>query len=53
MICFALAFGCVTKNKDGKIIEAYFPNPILNPSDELLSALSQIVNYKEKNQVLI
>ena len=50
MTCFALAFGCVTKNKNGKIIEAYFPHPILHPSHELLGALSKIVDYEEKNQ---
>ncbi|STQ77357.1 2,3,4,5-tetrahydropyridine-2,6-dicarboxylate N-succinyltransferase [Grimontia hollisae] len=51
MASFALAFGTATKNKDGKIIEAFFPTPILNPSDALVSALSSVVSYSEGNQV--
>ncbi len=33
MSSFALAFGTATKNRDGKIIEAFFPDPILTPGD--------------------
>lgn len=51
MASFALAFGTATKNKDGKIIEAFFPTPVLNPSDALVSALSNVVGYSEGNQV--
>lgn len=51
MASFALAFGTATKNKDGKIIEAFFPTPVLNPSDALVSALSSVVGYSEGNQV--
>ncbi|WP_407331238.1 2,3,4,5-tetrahydropyridine-2,6-dicarboxylate N-succinyltransferase [Enterovibrio sp. 27052020O] len=49
MASFALALGTATKNKDGKIIEAFFPTPILNPSDALVSALAKIVSYTEGN----
>ncbi|MDD1795196.1 2,3,4,5-tetrahydropyridine-2,6-dicarboxylate N-succinyltransferase [Enterovibrio sp. ZSDZ42] len=49
MASFALALGTATKNKDGKIIESFFPTPILNPSDALVAALANIVSYKEGN----
>ncbi|KXF80997.1 2,3,4,5-tetrahydropyridine-2,6-dicarboxylate N-succinyltransferase [Enterovibrio coralii] len=51
MASFALAFGTATKNKDGKIIEAFFPTPVLNPTDSLVAALADIVSYKEGNDV--
>lgn len=49
---FALAFGTATKNKDGKIIEAYFPNPILNPEASLVEALSGAAGYQGGNEAL-
>ncbi|WP_434358860.1 2,3,4,5-tetrahydropyridine-2,6-dicarboxylate N-succinyltransferase [Parasalinivibrio latis] len=52
MSSFALAFGTATKNRDGKIIEAFFPDPILNPGDALVSALSEITGYQGGNQVI-
>ncbi|MDE1313617.1 2,3,4,5-tetrahydropyridine-2,6-dicarboxylate N-succinyltransferase [Vibrio aestuarianus] len=52
MAYFALAFGTATKNRDGKIIEAFFPAPVLNPSDEFVSALAQIAGYSEGNQAI-
>jgi 2,3,4,5-tetrahydropyridine-2-carboxylate N-succinyltransferase len=50
MANFSLAFGTATKNRDGKIIEAFFPSPILNPSDALVSALGQVSGYQGGNQ---
>ncbi|NGN99727.1 2,3,4,5-tetrahydropyridine-2,6-dicarboxylate N-succinyltransferase [Grimontia kaedaensis] len=50
MASFALAFGTATKNKDGKIIEAFFPTPVLNPSDSLVSALADVVGYQGGNE---
>ncbi|MEZ8143968.1 2,3,4,5-tetrahydropyridine-2,6-dicarboxylate N-succinyltransferase [Enterovibrio norvegicus FF-33] len=50
MASFALALGTATKNKDGKIIEAFFPTPTLNPSDSLIVALADVVKYEEGNQ---
>ncbi|MGF1867932.1 2,3,4,5-tetrahydropyridine-2,6-dicarboxylate N-succinyltransferase [Enterovibrio norvegicus] len=50
MASFALAFGTATKNKDGKIIEAFFPTPVLNPSESLVAALADIVSYQEGNE---
>ncbi len=52
MANFALGFGTATKNRDGKIIEAYFPAPILNPSDALVAAVAAITGYSEGNQAI-
>ncbi|SDG66340.1 2,3,4,5-tetrahydropyridine-2-carboxylate N-succinyltransferase [Vibrio xiamenensis] len=52
MAYFSLAFGSATKNRDGKIIEAFFPTPILNPSDELVKALAEVVDYQQGNQAI-
>lgn len=52
MANFALGFGTATKNRDGKIIEAFFPHPVLNPSDALVSALANISGYLQGNQTL-
>ncbi|BCE01628.1 2,3,4,5-tetrahydropyridine-2,6-dicarboxylate N-succinyltransferase [Marinicellulosiphila megalodicopiae] len=46
---YALALGTTTKNKDGKIIEAYFPAPLLNPSAELISKVSAVSGYTSGN----
>ncbi len=43
MASFSLALGTATKNRDGKIIEAFFPTPALNPSDELITAVAAVV----------
>lgn len=50
MASFSLAFGTATKNNSGKIIEAYFPNPVLAPSDELTQALASQVDYQGGNE---
>ncbi|PSW12581.1 2,3,4,5-tetrahydropyridine-2,6-dicarboxylate N-succinyltransferase [Photobacterium sanctipauli] len=52
MASFSLALGTATKNRDDKIIEAFFPTPILNPSAELVSAIAAVVDYKEGNQAI-
>ncbi|WPK52162.1 2,3,4,5-tetrahydropyridine-2,6-dicarboxylate N-succinyltransferase [Vibrio fluvialis] len=52
MANFALGFGTATKNRDGKIIEAFFPTPILNPSDQLVADLAAVAGYSEGNQAL-
>jgi len=52
MSTFALAFGTATKNREQKIIEAFFPNPLLAPSDDLVAVIGGIVGYKECNQVI-
>lgn len=50
MASFSIALGTATKNRDGKIIEAFFPTPALNPSEELVKAVAAVVSYKEGNQ---
>lgn len=52
MAYFSLALGSATKNRDGKIIEAFFPSPILNPSDSLVAALAPLSGYQGGNQAL-
>jgi 2,3,4,5-tetrahydropyridine-2-carboxylate N-succinyltransferase len=52
MAYFSLAFGSATKNRDGKIIEAFFPHPLLNPSDALVEAVAKVAGYSEGNQAI-
>jgi len=52
MATFSLAFGTATKNNAGKIIEAYFPNPALNPSTDLVADLAELVSYDGNNQAI-
>ena len=52
MSTFALALGTATKNGDQKIIEAFFPHPILNPSDDLVAVIGAIAGYDQGNQVI-
>jgi len=52
MASFSLALGTATQNRDGKIIEAFFPTPALNPSEELVKAIADVVEYKEGNQAI-
>lgn len=52
MAAFSIAFGSATKNRDGKIIEAFFPHPRLNPSDALVSAIAEVAGYTEGNQAI-
>ena len=49
MTFFALALGTATRNKDGKIIEAWYPQPAVAPADELVQALQQIVKHDGGN----
>ena len=52
MSTFSLAFGTATKNRDQKIIEAFFPNPILNPNEDLVATIAAITVYEGGNQVI-
>ncbi|CAM3640197.1 2,3,4,5-tetrahydropyridine-2,6-dicarboxylate N-succinyltransferase [Vibrio aquimaris] len=52
MATFSLAFGTATKNRDGKIIEAFFPHPVLAPADALVDSLAEVTGYQEGNQVI-
>lgn len=52
MAYFSLAFGTATKNRDNKIIEAFFPAPVLSPSESLVTSLSKISGYDGGNQAI-
>ena len=52
MAYFSLAFGTATKNRDGKIIEAFFPRPVLAPTDALVDSLAEVTGYQDGNQVI-
>ncbi len=52
MAYFALAFGTATKNREGKIIEAFFPHPVLNPADALVAALGKVCGYEGGNHYI-
>lgn len=52
MSFFAVALGCATKNRDNKIIEAYFPAPLYLPEAELVKKLADTVGYQQGNQVI-
>lgn len=52
MAHFAIGFGTATKNRDGKIIEAFFPTPIINPSDAFVAELTAATDYTEGNQAV-
>ncbi|UJF18932.1 2,3,4,5-tetrahydropyridine-2,6-dicarboxylate N-succinyltransferase [Vibrio sp. SS-MA-C1-2] len=52
MATFSLAFGTATKNRDGKIIEAFFPHPQLNPDAALISSLQEVVGYTAGNEAI-
>lgn len=53
MSYFAVAIGTATRNKDGKIIEAWYPQPILAPTDDLISTLSQVAKLNGGNEALV
>ena len=49
MTYFALALGTATRNRDEKIIEAWYPQPTIQPSDSLVSDLTAIVKHEGGN----
>ena len=49
MSYFALALGTATRNKEEKIIEAWYPQPTLNPSDELVNSIKNTVKHDAGN----
>ncbi|SHO58450.1 2,3,4,5-tetrahydropyridine-2,6-dicarboxylate N-succinyltransferase [Vibrio quintilis] len=50
---FALALGTATKNCDNKIIEAYFPTPVLHPSEALVKSITAITGESGNHSVEI
>lgn len=53
MSYYALAVGTATRNKDGKIIEAWYPEPVLNPTDSLMQALGEVIKLNGGNEVFV
>ncbi|MEJ2062437.1 MAG: 2,3,4,5-tetrahydropyridine-2,6-dicarboxylate N-succinyltransferase [Reinekea sp.] len=51
MTFFALALGTATRNQEGKIIEAWYPQPILNPDNALVAELKNLIKHDEGNSV--
>ena len=49
---FSLAIGIGSKNKKNQWLEVFYPLPILNPAQEILSSISQLTNYKGGNQYI-
>ncbi|AGH80719.1 2,3,4,5-tetrahydropyridine-2,6-carboxylate N-succinyltransferase [Psychromonas sp. CNPT3] len=52
MSTFALAFGTATKNRQNKIIEVFYPYPLLAPSDDLVAIVGALSGYQGGNVTL-
>ena len=48
----SLGLGIGTKNNKGQWLEVYFPSPLLNPSPNLVSAIRDVVDCGEGNEVI-
>ena len=46
---FSFALGIGTKDSSGNYLEVYYPDPWLNPSEELLAPLLKALNYEGGN----
>lgn len=46
---FALALGCGTQNREEKWLEVFYPNPVLNPDDNLVTSIADEVDYQGGN----
>ncbi|MDN3233848.1 2,3,4,5-tetrahydropyridine-2,6-dicarboxylate N-succinyltransferase [Pseudomonas sp. WAC2] len=49
---FSLAFGVGTQNRDGAWLEVFYAQPLLNPSAELIAAITPVLNYAGGNQTI-
>ncbi len=50
MSTFALGLGVGSQSSTGELLEVYFNQPLLNPSDELIAAVTAKVGYEGGNQ---
>ena len=50
MNTFALGVGTATRNTHDKIIEAWYPNPVLHPSEKLIHELKGLLNHSSGNE---
>jgi 2,3,4,5-tetrahydropyridine-2-carboxylate N-succinyltransferase len=49
---YAIAVGVGTRNSKGEWLEVYFPKPLLDPSADVINALTDTLGYQGGNQVL-
>ncbi len=49
---FSLGLGVGTHNNKGEWLEVFYPQPVLNPSDALVKAITTSLGYSEGNQAL-
>jgi len=46
---YSLAFGIGTKNSKGDWLEVYYPQPLINPDEALVSGISSVIDYDGGN----
>ncbi len=51
-LLFSLAFGVGTQNRQGNWLEVFYAHPLLNPADELVDAVQNLLGYTGGNQAL-
>ncbi|MFD2643011.1 2,3,4,5-tetrahydropyridine-2,6-dicarboxylate N-succinyltransferase [Pseudomonas japonica] len=49
---FSLAFGVGTQNRQGAWLEVFYAQPLLNPSAELIAAITPVLGYAGGNQAI-
>lgn len=49
---FSFAIGIGTQSKQGKWLEVFYPQPVLNPSPTLIEGIAQLIGYSGGNQYL-
>ncbi len=49
---FSLAFGVGTQNREGAWLEVFYAQPVINPSAELIAAISPALGYTGGNQAI-
>ncbi|MEG0967649.1 MAG: 2,3,4,5-tetrahydropyridine-2,6-dicarboxylate N-succinyltransferase [Pseudomonas sp.] len=49
---FSLAFGVGTQNRQGAWLEVFYAQPLINPSAELVAAITPVLGYEGGNQAI-
>ncbi|MBX8540944.1 2,3,4,5-tetrahydropyridine-2,6-dicarboxylate N-succinyltransferase [Pseudomonas cichorii] len=49
---FSLAFGVGTQNRQGAWLEVFYAQPLVNPSAELIAAITPVLGYTAGNQAI-
>ncbi|WP_122665218.1 2,3,4,5-tetrahydropyridine-2,6-dicarboxylate N-succinyltransferase [Pseudomonas viridiflava] len=49
---FSLAFGVGTQNRQGAWLEVFYAQPLINPSAELIAAVTPVLGYTGGNQAI-